>query len=122
MALNYDDDAATTLWGCGCLALFLIVILVIGSIFSFTKFNNKATITDTVVKTERIQDGDDSYYLVYGKNEVYEDVDSLFAGKFNSSDFYRDIQAGHTYTFQVTGWRVPFMSWYRNIIGFQEVK
>jgi hypothetical protein len=90
--------------------------------FGFVKTTVRNTVTDTVTKRERVQDGDTSRYLVFGENEVYQNTDSLWLGKFNSSDFYRDIKPEHTYKLEVTGWRVPLMSWYRNIVKYDEVK
>lgn len=102
----------------------VIFLLFFGSlaIFGYVKSTVQDTVSDTVVKTERVQDGDSSKYIIYGRNEVYEDVDTFWFGKFNSSDFYRDIQAGHSYQFTVVGWRVPFLSWYRNIVKYEEIK
>lgn len=54
-------------------------------------------------------------YLVFTNRGVFSDADSLEFWKFNSSDIYGQLRDGHTYTCQVSGWRVPFLSWYRNI-------
>jgi hypothetical protein len=83
---------------------------------------HQETVTDTVVKSERIVNGETSKYLIFGENEVYQNTDSFVLLKFRSSDFYRDIEVGKTYRFKVVGWRIPFFSTYRNIVGFEEVK
>jgi hypothetical protein len=99
--------------------LLIILFLVAGQ--QLVALTHQETVTDTVVKSERVTSGDSSKYLVFGKNEVYQNTDMLMVRKFNSSDFYRDIQPGKTYRFTVVGWRVPIFSWYRNIIRFEEV-
>lgn len=70
----------------------------------------------TVQEKERVVTSDSSKYLVFTENEVFENVDSLMKFKFNSSDVYGDLKVGESYTYEVCGWRIPFLSWYRNII------
>lgn len=72
--------------------------------------------TITIQEKERITDGGNSKYLVFTENEVFENTDSWLKLKFNSSDVYRDLKESETVTAEVCGWRVPFLSWYRNII------
>lgn len=96
---------------------FITTLIIVGLIIGYPLFliDSSATVKDCIVKTERVVDNRDSYYLIYGKNEVYKDTDSWIRLKFNSSDLYRDIQAGQCYSFNVQGWRLPFFSTYRNI-------
>lgn len=75
------------------------------------------TETFTVEKSERINEGRSSRYLIFTDRGVYENTDSLVNGKFNSSDVYSQLEAGSTYACDVTGWRVPFLSWYPNVIA-----
>jgi hypothetical protein len=87
----------------------------------------KAVITETTVTNikvtgkERItvKNGDqvDSKYLIFTENEVFENTDTLFRLKFNSSDLYGKIREGQTCTFVVNGWRVQLLSMYRNILS-----
>lgn len=93
-------------------------------IFGFVKSTVKSDVIDVVVKNERVvsQGGDSAKYLVFGEKEVYENADSLWFWKWNSSDYYRDIKVNKKYKFTVVGWRVPFLSWYRNIVAFEEIK
>lgn len=60
-----------------------------------------------------------SKYLIFTNNEVFEDTDSWLFVKFNSSDLYSKLEIDHTYKVKVAGWRVPFLSWYRNIISIK---
>lgn len=111
-----DTDDKLTIGGCGC----LIVVFILMVIFSaWVALSTRTQVRDTVVKSERVCSGGESgtcRYLVFAKKEVYQNRDTFWYWKFNSSDLYRDIENGKTYNFTVYGFRVPFLSWYRNII------
>lgn len=88
---------------------------------------NDTEYTVKVVKTERIQDKDESKYLIYcetldGESIVFENTDSFLRGKFNSSDMYGSIEDGKMYKFTVVGIRVRFLSVYQNIISYEELE
>jgi hypothetical protein len=100
----------------------LLLIVLIGISPQFISLLHQETVTDTVVKSERVNSGESGKYLVFGKEEVYQNTDSFPLLKFRSSDFYRDIEVGKTYHFKVVGWRIPLFSSYRNIVGFEEVE
>jgi hypothetical protein len=55
-------------------------------------------------------------WKIYTENEVFEDVDNMWFFKFNSADIANRIRNGETYCFKVNGYRLPFLSWFRNII------
>lgn len=57
-----------------------------------------------------------SKYLVFTESEVFENTDAFWALKFNSSDIQGQIGVGETCTLRVYGWRIPFLSMYRNIL------
>ena len=78
-------------------------------------------VTITVTDKERIQDGEESKYLIFTENEVFENTDSLMKFKFNSSDVYGLLKVGETYSAEVFGWRVPFFSMYRNIVSIEKI-
>lgn len=59
-------------------------------------------------------------YMVYTAAEVFECTDSLVFFKWDSSDVYRDIEVGGEYVCRVAGWRIPFLSAYRNIIRMEQ--
>jgi len=104
------------------LLVVAIFIILFSLFFGLATTFHKATVTDKVLGKERVvYSSSNSKYLIYGNNETYQDTDSLWLGKFNSSDLYGHIQTGHTYQFTVIGWRVPFLSWYRNIISDKEL-
>lgn len=115
--------------------ILLIVIIaiitvgtVVGSIWrkvdkTVNKYEVEATVTDKDVKNS----SESSKYLVFTKDDsgevhVFEVTDNLFAGRFNSSDTYAQIEIGQKYKFTVGGKRVPLFSWYPNIYDFEEIK
>jgi len=46
----------------------------------------------------------------------------MFSGKFDSSTIQGKLKVGKTYNLTHYGWRVPFLSWYENIVGVVEVE
>lgn len=92
----------------------IVAILLIA--YPAALYSSETTATVTVTKTERITSGNTGYYLVFTKQGVFANADSIWFGKFNSSDLYATIKEGDTLRLRVAGWRVPFMSMYPNII------
>lgn len=56
---------------------------------------------------------------MYGEEEVFENTDSWLFLKFNSADIQNEIEEGKTNKIKVAGWRVPFFSWYRNVVSVE---
>lgn len=115
----------------GCLtAIALVVIAVIA--VPVINFSNDHTYTVTITDKERVttqvaEGQTDSKYLIYGEDEngktyVFEDTDTSFRWKFNSSDVYGALKEGETYELTVIGFRVHILNWYENIIDFKVVK
>lgn len=80
----------------------------------------------TVDHRERVvnSSGDsvNSYYLIWSKEgEVFCVTDSWTFWSFDSSDRYGKLKEGVRVTAHVAGWRVPFLSWYRNVIRIDSV-
>lgn len=61
-------------------------------------------------------------YIVFTDKETFENADSLWHWKWNSSDLHARFQKGRCFDLTVYGWRVPLLSMYRNIIDAREVK
>lgn len=82
-------------------------------------YNAEEAVTFTVTGKERIVESSGetvtSKYLVFTDVETFENTDMMFIGKFNSSDIQGKLIVDSTYTATVYGWRVPFMSMYRNL-------
>lgn len=103
------------------LAVSLMLVVLLGPAIGCNVYKEtETTVTFTVDDKERVT-GDTSKYLVFTKGEVLEVSDALAYLRFNSSDLYGRLTVGKTYRGRVVGWRVPFLSWYRNILTATEV-
>lgn len=101
----------------------IVASILIGLILMFCctfQYVTKTNVTFTVIEKERVTErrGDSisSKYLIFTDSEVFQNTDSIFYFKFNSSDIYVKLKKDHTYEAVVYGWRVPFLSMYRNIV------
>ena len=125
MSMKYYSYEKDDSLGCGLyIGIIIIVILcMLGS--CSVKESNERTV-NVIVTDKGIKNYDnDSKYLIYCKNEnegvqVYEITDSLFQGKFNSSDIYGSIEVGKEYTFVIRGTRIGLTSTYPNIVEVTE--
>ena len=103
--------------------IFVILVLAIGLSVAY-QYGTVKEVQITVSEKERIvkADGDDvtSYYLVFCEDETFKNDDALFHGKFRSSDLQGKLKVGETYKVKVFGWRVGFLSMYRNIVKIIE--
>ncbi len=108
------------------IALTTIGVCLIVTIPCAFTYGTRDSVTATVKKTEAVVTGSGSstkrIYLVFTDKETLCNKDSLMYLKFNSSDIYGEIQPGATYRFNVYGWRIPFLSMYRNIISADPCK
>ena len=106
----------------------VILVLSIGyeAIFSFNDTEYTITVTDKERIYEGSGDTSSSKYLVFGDDQngnslVFENTDCFIRGKWNSSNIQGQLKVGNTYKITVIGYRVPFLSWYQNIIKIEEV-
>jgi Protein of unknown function (DUF1523). len=88
---------------------------------------NRNTYTVTVTEKQIKMYNDEDKYLVYTKADngvvyVFENTDSMFEHKYNSSDIYGQITQGNKYRIETYGKRIPFWSSYENILSVSEVK
>ena len=93
--------------------LLIVAILAIGS--PLYCYMTDEWVNVTVTGKERIAESGGGTYLVFTESETLENTDSLFYWKWRSSDIYSRITPGE-YRFRVYGWRIPIISFYRNII------
>lgn len=100
--------------------LLIILLLLLLLIYPLFYFSSVEIIEITINDKERITTGSgeniSSRFIVYTEDEVFENSDALWFWKFNSTDFQNKLKVGETYEVKVVGWRVPFLSWYRNIV------
>jgi hypothetical protein len=77
-------------------------------------------VTITITDKERIVTGSgdtlSSKFLIYADGEVFQNTDSLWYWKWNSADVQNELKVGQEYTVKVYGWRVPFLSMFRNVV------
>lgn len=119
MYSNYDYHRDSDNKG-SCLGLILSAILVIGLIiFAIVCALNKDSVTATV--TDKQVRGESGTYYVYTDEEVFVVKDSPFYFRWDSSDDWSMLEIGETYEFDVTGYRIPILSKYRNIIDYELV-
>ena len=117
----------------GCLTAIALVVIAVTA-FPVLNFSNDHKYTVTITDKERVtiqfvakDSSTDSKYLIYGEDEngktyVFEDTDTLFRWKFNSSDVYGALKEGETYELTVIGFRNHLLNWYENIIDFKVVE
>lgn len=100
--------------------LLVIVLIGVSVMASVVYHNSKETVTITVTGKERIAQGSGESlthkWIVFTQNEVFENTDTGVFLKFNSSDIQNQLEIGKECTVDVAGWRVTYMSTYRNII------
>ncbi len=107
------------------MGILLLVALPLGWAYETQTTNVEVgTVTNQYIKRNGWgRTAKDTFFVVIQKNdgekEIFENSDSLFQWKWNSSDFQQELEIGKTYTFKVYGYRVPFLSWFRNIYSFE---
>lgn len=112
------------------LCILLAVVIAIGAIgITAASVLNVNEYVVLVTDKERVvsKDSTDSKYLVYCEEEdgtihVFENTDTIWRGKWNSSDIQAKLKSGCFYKITVVGYRVPFLSWYQNIISVEKVE
>lgn len=107
------------------LTLVVALVVLVLSAKAFFAYGTDEYVTFTVTDKERIvnntSEGTRSKYLVFTDKGTFENTDSLFYWKWNSSDLYGRIRKGETYKAHVYGFRVGFLSWYKNIVSVSPV-
>lgn len=104
-----------------CKAMFIGIFMTslgIISAYATVPWWTVEKVSATVTSSERV----DGEWMIFTGSEVFKNHDSWHWFKFNSSDLQAKAIVGHTYKFKVYGWRVPFLSWYRNVIKISEEK
>jgi hypothetical protein len=104
--------------------LLSIVGLALAAAVTFGLINNlhlEPGVTFTVTGKECVKGDNSSTYLVFTDKTTYQIDDTWIHWRWDSSDVYGRIQANKTYTADLQGYRIPFMSMYPNIINPKEV-
>ena len=100
--------------------LVVSIVLVVISLKMLFVYGTQQDREITIKKMERVMFSNNSKYLIYTEDGVYENVDSILRMQFNSADVYGQLQNGRTYICDTYGWRVPFFSMYPNIVSCRE--
>lgn len=124
MAYNYRTGRSyrrgPNWWIIGGIVIALFVTLV--ALYTYKHDIVTSTVTIHVVDKQAVATGSNGHkYLIYTTGTTYQDTDNLFHGKFDSSDLYARIQRNNTYRCVTTGWRLPFLSQYKNLITCQHI-
>jgi len=106
----------------GFTTILISMFLLLVSISGWYSFGTVETVDVMVKKSERMSQKGGAKYLVFTKNEVFENTDSAWHNKFNSSDFYNELEVGKRYSFKVYGYRMPMFSSYRNIFEYEAIE
>ncbi len=102
------------------------ILFVVGIAWAISVPYTTATdVSFTVTGRDRITHSDgnnhvSSKWIVLTTTETFENSDTLFYWKFNSSDIEGRLEIGKTYNARVYGYRIPFLSSYRNIISIEK--
>ena len=104
--------------------IMLIALITMISFNMYYCYGTTESVVVTVTSKERIHNEDESIYLIYTDEGVFKNTDSIYYFKFNSSDIYGELKEGESYRLNVYGFRIPFLSKYKNIINFklEEIK
>lgn len=107
--------------GAGVAVIALIGVIVSGTIVWGVwgvSYRNEHWATCEVTGKDR--GADDGSYRVYTREcDTLGNEDSLFRGKYNSSNVWQQIEPGHTYRFRIVGSRLPALSQFANILEVQ---
>ncbi len=101
--------------------LIVVIIIGVGIAYNVNETTYTITVTDKERITQKSEDGISSKYLVFGDDEngnplVFQNTDTFWKWKWNSSNIQGELKIGYTYKITVVGFRVPFFSMYENIV------
>lgn len=106
------------------LTIIIVLVAILAYPIAYKTSEHKKTIK--VTDKERITTGSgesiSSKFVVYTDKGVFENTDSMLFMKFNSADVQNELKVGQEYRVTVAGWRVPFLSYYKNILEVKPVQ
>lgn len=100
------------------LTVIVFICLIIFGLFFITTYkywNNQTIEIEVKDKFVKEVDSRDIYMIVDTNNNTYEITDMFFKWKFNSTDLYNELEIGHKYKVETSGFRVHIFSHYKNI-------
>lgn len=96
--------------------LFMLFTAILVILPSFIGKLNEQQVTFTVNEKGIKNYSETGIYLLYTDEGVFKIADSIAYFRFDSSDLYGQIEVGETYECTVSGWRIPILSEYQNVI------
>jgi len=99
----------------------LLFSIIFGVGYAYQK-TTVETVNITVIDKQRVSYDSKSKYIIFADEESFENTDSLYHSKHDSSDIYSHFHIGCSYEISVYGKRIPFLSMYRNIIKITKVE
>lgn len=109
---------------------FIVISIVAALVFVGLMFTNapyqwltQRTLENVLIKDKQVSTETEketgkvvSTYLIFTDHGVFRNDDALWFWKFDSSDFYGNLDVGQHYDLKVYGWRIPFLTMYPNIV------
>ena len=104
----------------GCLGIAIVgavLAVIIGTALWQIEYGTEHNVTFTIKSLDDQASGSSHKYLVFTTGgEVYEDTDSMFHGKTDSSNVYALFSPGQTWNCPIYGYRNTFFSSYPDIL------
>lgn len=94
--------------------IIIITSLIFGYLF-FERFLTEKQVTITVINSEKFGD-EPGRYLIFTKDEVFEDVNNYYHDKHNATEVFKKLEKGRTYIVKVVSFYWPNLPHFRNII------
>ena len=102
----------------GLLVILMLLFVLSGIIMGYLNSEEfEIIVSDKYVKGESGQ-----YFIIDENKNAYIIQDLLFKGKFNSTDLYNQMEIGKKYRIETTGYRIHFLSRYKNINKIYELE
>lgn len=116
----------------GAYAIIILIFVVMAGIIILgviVPLTTQETVTlnvtgkDTYTTTNCDKDGCNSniHNLIYTNGEILEFDDNLVLWVWGSQTSFSHIQQGKTYVFEVYGFNVPWINWYRTVKSYKDV-
>ena len=96
--------------------MFTLFFIIIGSIGYWYQIGTLEKVRITIDDKQRVTTGLKSVYMIFTATESFEDTDSFYHTKYDSTDLFNPLKVGCTYEVNVYGIRMPFFSTFRNVV------
>jgi hypothetical protein len=97
--------------------IIILIAIIYGYIF-FERYITESTISITVINKAPFGD-EASKYLIFTKDEVFEDVNNSYQDASNADQIYDQLKIGGHYKVKVVGFYLPSIPHFRNIVSIE---